>query len=539
MARKKKREEVQEAQTAQQVQIEQQERPSPDDSIIPGYQQTADTQQQEVVNDAAETSGTHVERESARDRKADKETLFSIPLDDNMRLEAVSKLSDALTGAIVSGTRGEKAVIDGRKLKTVLTSFMNSPGYKAIENFVRQTNAFLTAHAEQIREFTERFEVEKGLSEALAIELEARQNDPAFAELTLDELLKKGLDENGEPNDTIFGECLESALILQDRLDSDRTFVASTKTIYGGIIDNLPSELKVTTQPTETAIYPLSKVVGRLFDEINYTQATCIDGQYRFIIPTSSRETPENIKAYIWASIQSIQNINGEMKKIMSQLSPVDVRTYITCAALWYAGNHITTATQIAKLMGNNKPSPRQIQRINDILTKFTARIYLTNKPYYENGELISEGDVKEGYPEFVADEDLLYFRRVRAEINGVVTDAAIQILAEPVIMRFVRQRKQMTTVNLSWLNPPLSLTDDNVRLEDYLLERIARQKHELSKGDTFRILNKTLFDNCRIVSRMQKTRAAGKIKTIMDHYKKHDYISDYKLQPDAIEVTI
>lgn len=201
------------------------------------------------------------------------------------------------------------------------------------------------------------------------------------------------------------------------------------------------------------------------------------------------------------------------------QLTPFDKRCCIAVAALFNAGNEIISATQVCRMMGNTgNPSKTALQKVNDSLTKMRAAHISIDNPKYEGA--------------------LLPFERISAYINGKLTKSAIHILQEPPVISFARQRNQITTVSRQLLASPVSKTDANLRIDDYLLERIGHMKS--GKGKTPRkMLFTTIYKQCAITTATQKHRAPEKIRRYLDHYKKCGWIKGYAEDADGITIRL
>ena len=109
---------------------------------------------------------------------------------------------------------------------------------------------------------------------------------------------------------------------------------------------------------------------------------------------------------------------------------------------------------------------------------------------------LIQQKNLKNMTTKFQYTGTLLPSEDYSAVINGNLTDKAINFLREPPLITFSKERGQFTTFCIEILQSPLSKTDINLKIEDYLLERIARIKHGTGQP---KILYKTIADNIGI----------------------------------------
>ena len=216
---------------------------------------------------------------------------------------------------------------------------------------------------------------------------------------------------------------------------------------------------------------------------------------------------------------------------ITRQLEPYDKRVYIAVASLFNAGNSVMTSTQIYRAMGHEgKPAQTDIKRIDDSITKLSAaRVTINNE-----AEAAATN-----YERFVYDAALLPMERVQAIISGKKADTAIHLFREPPLVSFARGRKQITTIDRKLLNTPLSKTNKTILIEDYLLERISRAKHDKKQAE--KILFETIYKSASITGK-ERQRAPGKLQKILQHYLENEFIQSYELipnesKPDAIIV--
>lgn len=292
----------------------------------------------------------------------------------------------------------------------------------------------------------------------------------------------------------------------------------------------------VTEKPDDTAIikahqailhqrsintlnYPIDKPNSELWSVINTEQS----GQLRFAFETGKRG--DNT-----ATVLCSVNWDDPNTKITKHLTEWDKRVYIATASLFDGGNETVTINQIHKLMGNDSdPNDKQKAKINESLTKMgTARLYIDNQ-----GEI----DANYNYPPFKYDAPLLPFERMTAKLNGIET-TAIHLLKEPPLIAFAKGRKQITTIPLGLLKSPISKTEDNLRLEDYLIDRIShmRKNEKLSR----KILFSKICEKCNITQKKQRQRLTPKIIKYLEHYITHDFIKDYEIDQDKnITITL
>ena len=288
-------------------------------------------------------------------------------------------------------------------------------------------------------------------------------------------------------------------------------------------LDIITTAVSVITKQPDKVDYPIDKVNNLLWNDIEQIK----NGQLAFRTGEDKKGMPVNV-------IMGINFEELEGVKITKSLSHFDKRVYIAVSALWNAGNEVVTLTQIHYTMGNtNKPAQDQLNKINESITKM-MRAWL----YLDNAEEIG---AKFNYPEvqYHYDAHLLPMERITIAVKGLtdkrkipIKVSAIHIFREPPLMTFARNRKQITTFEVKLLQGPLRKTDGNLKLEDYLLERIAGAT---SGALSNTILHDTLFQSLKITGRVQKSRTLQATKKLFEHYKNCGKIEKYVMEPTKI----
>ena len=281
-----------------------------------------------------------------------------------------------------------------------------------------------------------------------------------------------------------------------------------------------PPTIKVTAKRVDKLEYPVDKVNSVVWESEKYNVGQLIK------IALERRGAGKQVNIFYSINFDAIEE--NENVTISKQLLPFDKRVYIAASALFNAGNEYFSVTQLHRVMGNtSSPTAAQVQRINDSITKLSsAKIFIDNS---------QEIAAKYKYPFFKYDSNLLPMERVtRVEINGQVVEAAIHLYREPPLITFARERKQVTTVPAKLLQSPISKTDANLQLEDYLLGRISREARSKTSA---RFLFKTIFENAGISTAKQKQRAPEKIEKYLKYYKQCDYIKDFIMGADGVTV--
>lgn len=267
--------------------------------------------------------------------------------------------------------------------------------------------------------------------------------------------------------------------------------------------------------------YPVDKVNAIVWNFLNAPE-----GQLSF----STEKSGSSKEATVVYSINFDELEKDDSLKITRRLTPYDKRAYIAVSALWDSGNRIISIKQIYTAMGyGGNPSARDIQKISDFLTKAGgARIYINNE---------LETSVNKKYDRFLYDGPLLPFERVRGYINNALCDAAIHLFRVPPMISFAKSRRQITTIPRKLLESPVSKTDENLRMDDYLIERIAHMKKD--PKNPRKILYSTLYTGCGITQSKQRKRAPEKIERYLKHYETCKFINGFSMGNDSVTISL
>lgn len=429
--------------------------------------------------------------------------------------ETAPRAEELLDSRIFEGTRAQitKAAETAEILSKAINTFLNSDQYRAIKETIRNFKEYLEAHKDEIAHLAQE---QQQLYQFLQAEIDAHNAAHPDAE-PIDILdVLSAMERNGEPATTdLNGEVFDNPYtdIINRARAAKAAFDEAAETIE--FAEKAAEELpRIISHPTDDMIFPVEKVNSNVWDMITGADP---NGQLRI---RTSRADPAKGKD-AGAVIYGIDfNDLDPGVKITKQLTHYDKRCYIAAAALFNAGNSTISATQIYKMMGNRgQPKAADIQKINDSLTKMgAARVYIDNAP---------EIKAKLNYPVFKYDASLLPFERLSAYINNTLCEQAIHLFREPPLITFARERGQVQAITRQLLESPVSKTDANLRLDDYLIERISRMKNKHSKTP-HKMLYSTIYEKCGIVTRNQRSRAPEKIRRYLDHYQSCGFISGY-----------
>lgn len=295
-----------------------------------------------------------------------------------------------------------------------------------------------------------------------------------------------------------------------------------TKETHEPAAKQAETRIKAVT-PTKAG-YPLDKVNRNIWELM---QEAGDDGKIS-MLPFAVEKRGSNKEATVYFSIDFDDDTKAIYKK--PHLDPFDKRAYLAVYAMQEAQGDYMSLEQIWKTMGNTtRPNARQLQRLNDSLTKMAARIYINNK---------DELPVNKKAVHFLYDGPLLPFERTTAYINGKLCGSVIHLFREPPMISFAKSRRQITTIPTKVLASPANKTDDSLRLEDYLLDCIAQIK---SKTRSNKILYATLFKHCGADSakdKMKRSRIKNELlPRLLDFYKETKWIKGYTTAADGVTI--
>jgi len=400
-----------------------------------------------------------------------------------------------------------------------ITDFINSPAYQSIKESMAAMAEYMAQNQERFKELAEAGRVIDDLIPYLEMELtEAQQHDPTLAGCTLEDVLDQ-IEIDGTIHDGPYLGIIERAQQRKEEYEAAEGIITD--------LEQAAQELpRIISHPADLLTYPLDKPNSRIW---NLIAEAGTDGQIKLEIDTTGDGSRRKGKEAVIFYSLSFDALEPGVR-ITKALTPFDKRVYIAAAALYNAGNHIVTATQIYKMMGNRgQPNASDVQKVNDSLDKMgAARVYIDST---------EEVKVNKGYTAFKYDAPLLPFERVSAYINNTLAESAVHLFREPPLITFAKDRRQITSIPRRLLESPISKTDANLMIDDYLLERISHMRTNAKLPR--KILFSTLFDRCHITTGPQRSRAPGKVKRFLDHYQAEGFIKGYSLDKDGVTVII
>ena len=349
----------------------------------------------------------------------------------------------------------------------------------------------------------------------IRIELKKAKSDPSFANITFDELeVLNNTEITGEPTDPNS----KFAIILERAKRS---------------MENAP-KLSAGKMP-DSIVLPRDKITQKIIEKGGKTNHKT----WKLAIKVDTNPADKKKRKPSAPDSTVIVLLDFSKLKQEGLLPPsFTIKTFYVMLFAWelaQANGGYTTATAIYNALHSRdrintnsaKVNAKGIVEINKELDKLAGRIW------YDNS---IENQFYPKYEKVVLDTDLLHFERVTAYVNGTLTDAAIHPLKEPFLLSNARSRGQITTVKRELLMIPISHTEENDRINNYLLNRISRMKNDAKTPR--KILISSLKDACE-VKETKKDRIKTKLCKLLDHYKANEYIAGYRYTDNCISIKL
>lgn len=272
---------------------------------------------------------------------------------------------------------------------------------------------------------------------------------------------------------------------------------------------------KLITKKIHEIEYPLDKVNSKLWG---------LQPGKQVPLKAEKDESEEQANIYVMLDFDELQN------NISRPLTYYDKKVFLSVCNLKNNGNDIVTTTQIYKAMGNkSRPATSDREKILKSLKVMSmCRVSLDNT---------EEANLYPKYDKVKTDFYLLPTTIIEGYKNHHVIDDAIHILELPKLFIFSKNRKQITKAPIELLESPISQTEANLQLEDYLLRRIAQMKNKPEISKT--IVLETIYENCNINDRLKKSRLPDKLTRILGHWKKIKWIKGYTIDDRCIKIAL
>ena len=279
-----------------------------------------------------------------------------------------------------------------------------------------------------------------------------------------------------------------------------------------------PQPPKISTSKLSDILYPIDKVNSELWNCFSIGENTPLKAE-------SDKDSRKGKQASIYVMLD-FNELDGV--KISRPLTSFDQRVFVSISNIRESGQEIATLSQIYDGMGSESRASAQIRSkiIESIETMSRAVVKI---------DTTEENKIYPRLDKIVWESQLLHIEKIKGYSRGQITDYAIRIIEVPKLFLFAKNRGQITTVPIKLLESPISKTEANLLLENYLLSRIARMRNNTKITRT--ILVETVRQKCNIKTACQRQRLPGKIEKYLKHYVSVGWIKSYKLTDKSIEI--
>ncbi|MCR5452408.1 MAG: hypothetical protein K6F00_07280 [Lachnospiraceae bacterium] len=237
------------------------------------------------------------------------------------------------------------------------------------------------------------------------------------------------------------------------------------------------------------------------------------------------RRNDEEIKILYSIEFKEAKEKNITIKNVWNRLSAFEQRVYNAIGNLYFNGNEIISAREIAGLIGKDtKPNNNQIKKILERVKKLMG-IVVTIDNTDETGrryDTYSNRTFNILYASFYEDRPVY--------INGKLVNNPICIYQTPGLFEFALNRNNYITYNKNLLKLGIRQTDTMIRLQDYLLQEIARIKAGKRNN---KMLLSTICKECDITGKNAPERALDTIKECLEYWMSEacgNYIKGYSV---------
>lgn len=275
--------------------------------------------------------------------------------------------------------------------------------------------------------------------------------------------------------------------------------------------------IKVNVAKLGDVFYPLDKVNSRIWSLIGNDAITCPP------IRVEKRGSKKPIDITWSINFDDVE----DRAVVTKRLTQYDKRVYVAVSSLHRAGNEFFTLRQIHEAMGNEgHASEKQREKISESLWKMA-------KAWFELDNSVEAGTYN--YPRFVYKGPLLPIESVKTIVNGNLVEETIHLFREPPAARFARERNQITAFPIKLLASPVSKTELNLAIEDYLLERIS---HAKAGAGLARILYSSICNKANATTKKQQQRIPEKVKKYLMHYVECGFIDSFTEDANGVVVS-
>ena len=219
------------------------------------------------------------------------------------------------------------------------------------------------------------------------------------------------------------------------------------------------------------------------------------------------------------------------------RLDQFDWSVHDAINSFYHNGCNIMSIPMIIRTMSGNphlKPSEKQVERVLTIVKRLlSTSIDIVYDQEAEAYHFTDEGDGWHYYGTLLCGE------MTTAIINGKMVDSCLHLHREPILATLARKKKQISTIDMRMLNTPISMSEENIVLRNYLLSRIEQCRHnkqqELLSNRT--IVLEAVYKTFHVsqYEYTRKSRIREKIEKLLQYWTAEKFIMDYVITDERI----
>ena len=187
-----------------------------------------------------------------------------------------------------------------------------------------------------------------------------------------------------------------------------------------------------------------------------------------------------------------------EDKTVFRELTPFDRAVHNAVCSLCYSGIESFTTDQVYRIITGN-PDAKVTDKIRNMVEESirTLRNRIVGIDFEEEGEYFGINLLTENGDEitFVSNYILPLSHTILLLKNGQKVEAW-NLLSEPPLLSYARIKKQIETIAVEQLQVPLPLTENTIKLREFLLQKVLLIKRKTPKSGKLR----KDYKNCNIL---------------------------------------
>ena len=202
---------------------------------------------------------------------------------------------------------------------------------------------------------------------------------------------------------------------------------------------------------------------------------------------------------------------------IAKTLTPYDKLVYTAIASLYDRGHDTVSLQMIYYAMGGtSKIGKNDKEKLIKSISKLMGTVVTIN----------NLNEVKKHHREdYSITCNMLYAAFASEKINGQISESLLHIMKLPIMFKIAKEKKQITTFNIKLLQFPITKTDSNIQLANYLIDAILDIKRNKRNR---KMLYNTICNSIGVKDRNGIYRTPEKIKKLLEHFKECGFIEGF-----------